>query len=219
MGIINMAQRTATSHTLIPGRLQLFLPNWKRITADPWVINCIQGYSIDLIQEPFQHQAPKELVFSQEEMDHLTTEVEKMVKKQAIRLDGKGRPEGCIFHGSSSNQSETPATVSVGGNNIPVQLSSLWTVVGPLGLYQDHKANSDSLGLRMIIHIVHRRHPDHGRLRNHGKGTHGSTDISPRKSRLHSQFPEVSPGTNTRNNPGFCCQLNRHGNQNAWGEN
>ena len=84
MGITNIAQKIAANHTLIAGRLQLFLTNWRKTTTDPWVINCIQGYSIDLIEEPFQYQAPKELTFSQEETNLLTTEVENMVNKQAI---------------------------------------------------------------------------------------------------------------------------------------
>ena len=84
MGITNMAQRVATNHTCIAGRLSYFTPNWKILTKDPWVLNCIQGYTIEFVSQPSQCQAPKELVFTQEEAKNLTVEVEKMIQKQAV---------------------------------------------------------------------------------------------------------------------------------------
>ena len=53
---------------------------------DPWVINCIQGYTIDLVTQPIQYHAPKELTFTQEETQNLKVEVEKMIEKQAISV-------------------------------------------------------------------------------------------------------------------------------------
>lgn len=84
MGIANIAQRVAINHTRIAGRLSLFTPNWRALTKYPWVINCIQGYTIDLVSQPIQQQAPKELDFSQEDANNLAAEVEKMLEKQVI---------------------------------------------------------------------------------------------------------------------------------------
>ena len=86
VGITNMAQRVATKNTLIAGRLHLFTQNWRAITQDPWVINSIQGYTIDLVSQPVQYQTPKELSFPQEETRSLTEEVVKMVEKGAISV-------------------------------------------------------------------------------------------------------------------------------------
>ena len=86
VGITNMAQRVATKNTLIAGRLHLFTQNWRAITQDPWVINSIQGYIIDLVSQPVQYQTPKELSFPQEETRSLTEEVVKMIEKGAISV-------------------------------------------------------------------------------------------------------------------------------------
>ena len=64
----------------------MFLNNWKVITQDQWVINCVQGYTLDLIQYPHQQQTPKELVFPQKETQSLSEEVQAMLHKQAITV-------------------------------------------------------------------------------------------------------------------------------------
>ena len=79
-----MAQRVAASQSLIAGRLKLFLRNWKAITNDPWVIECVQGYTIDLKGQPYQYQPPGELSFLPEETNCLSAEVTKMIDKHAI---------------------------------------------------------------------------------------------------------------------------------------
>ena len=79
-----MAQRVAQNHHLIAGRLSLFTPNWKIITKDQWVLNTIQGYTIDLVCQPHQPYPPIELKFPQAETEDLTQEVQKMLAKQAV---------------------------------------------------------------------------------------------------------------------------------------
>ena len=77
MGVTNMTQRVSKTQCLIAGRLSLFTPNWRVITQDPWVLNCIQGYTIDLVDEPHQTHPPAELRFSQSETESLTAEAHK----------------------------------------------------------------------------------------------------------------------------------------------
>ena len=36
------------------GRLKNFIPAWERITLDPWVLQVVQGYKIELITNPVQ---------------------------------------------------------------------------------------------------------------------------------------------------------------------
>ncbi len=85
MGITQMAQRVATNSSLRAGRISLFHRNWKCITQDPWVLNCIMGVSMELTQYPYQSQIPNELPFSPQERENLNMEVQKMVDKQAIQ--------------------------------------------------------------------------------------------------------------------------------------
>ena len=91
MGVKHVAQRVALQHVQIAGRLHLFVPNWKVITKDPWVLICIEGYTIDLTEQTTQHQPPQELKFPPHEMECLTKEVERMVKKQAISQLPRGQ--------------------------------------------------------------------------------------------------------------------------------
>ena len=91
MGVNHVAQRVALDHMQIAGRLSLFTPNWKVITKDPWVLNCIQGYTIDLTEQPIQYQPPQPLGFPLHEMESLTKEVEKMVEKQAVSQVPRGQ--------------------------------------------------------------------------------------------------------------------------------
>ena len=84
MGIRDVAQRVAANHSQLAGRLHLFTDNWRVISQDPWVIDCIQGYTIDLAEQPVQSRAPWEINFPKEEADALTVEVQGMLEKQAI---------------------------------------------------------------------------------------------------------------------------------------
>ena len=81
MGVRTMAQRVAQNHFIIAGRLNLFIQNWEIITKDQWVLNTIQGYTIELACQPYQ---PAQLKFSQSVTKDLTQEVHKMVNKQAV---------------------------------------------------------------------------------------------------------------------------------------
>ena len=81
MGDRNVAQRVAKIYSQIAGRLHLFTSNWSVISKDPWVIQGVQGYTIELVE---QEWAPRELAFPQEETNTLTQEVQEMLKKQAI---------------------------------------------------------------------------------------------------------------------------------------
>ena len=50
------------------------------------MLNTVQGYEVDLIAQPYQCLPPKELSFNKEEAKALSTEVEKMLSKNAISL-------------------------------------------------------------------------------------------------------------------------------------
>ena len=83
-GIAPIEQQVAARQSLIAGRLKLFLSNWRTLTNDPWVIACVQGYTIDLREQPYQYQPPRELTFPPEDTACLSKEVTKMIDKHAI---------------------------------------------------------------------------------------------------------------------------------------
>ena len=40
------------------GRLKYFIPAWELITQDPWVLQVVQGYKIELVTVPVQQFQP-----------------------------------------------------------------------------------------------------------------------------------------------------------------
>ena len=46
------------------GRLRLFHKNWNMITSDPYILEIVQCYKLDLVEVPFQAFTPKPLLFS-----------------------------------------------------------------------------------------------------------------------------------------------------------
>ena len=86
LGIQYIAHRNACQNLPLAGRISHFIYNWEVITKDAWVLNTVQGYEVDLTAQPYQCLPPKELSFNKEEAKALSTEVEKMLSKNAISL-------------------------------------------------------------------------------------------------------------------------------------
>jgi hypothetical protein len=38
-------------HAPVGGRLAIFQENWHKLTKDPWILNTIMGYEIDLLEK------------------------------------------------------------------------------------------------------------------------------------------------------------------------
>ena len=66
------------------GKVMWFQRNWKAITSDQWVLNCVQGYEIEWVARPSQICTPRELVFPKAEADCLSAEIESLLQKEAI---------------------------------------------------------------------------------------------------------------------------------------
>ena len=80
----SLAQTAACQDLLLAGCVSHLIKKWEIITQDPWVLNCIKGYTINLLSKPHQLAPPKELNFSKEETLNLSNEVQSMVEKNAI---------------------------------------------------------------------------------------------------------------------------------------
>ena len=73
MGVVDMKEK-----------VMWFQRNWKAITSDQWVLNCVQGYEIEWVARPSQICTPRELVFPKAEADCLSAEIESLLQKEAI---------------------------------------------------------------------------------------------------------------------------------------
>ena len=64
--------------------MALFLHNWQKISLDPWVLECVQGFKIEFYASPRQEQLPRPLVFSLPEQNFIDSEVRALLEKNAI---------------------------------------------------------------------------------------------------------------------------------------
>ena len=275
--IQDIAHRNACQNLPLEGRISHFIYNWEVITKDAWVLNTVQGYEVDLTAQPYQCLPPKELSFNKEEAKALSTEVEKMLSKNAKSLvqgqspgfthnyhssekgwgskidhqpkeakqlcktstfqDGKhhnverhpktrglydkSRPQRCLLHDTDIKKAQTSNKIQLGRENLSIQLPSFRVVVGPLGLYQDHKAthNHSEIYGSQDDH-VHRRYTHYGRVGDSGQGTHSLTDTPPRESGVCDKLPKVATDTNPGNRiSGLCNHLKLCGIETARGKN
>jgi hypothetical protein len=66
------------------GKLSLFLEDWKEITSDSWILNTIQGYTIDIDSSPCQYFVPKPILFNKAEKELVSLEVHQFLDKGII---------------------------------------------------------------------------------------------------------------------------------------
>ncbi|CAD6211649.1 GSCOCG00011000001-RA-CDS [Cotesia congregata] len=70
---------------LVAGRLSQFLPQWKKITSDSFVLNCVKGYEIPFLEKPpWALSFNKDLRFSSEDERSLENEIKKLIAIGAI---------------------------------------------------------------------------------------------------------------------------------------
>lgn len=67
----------------VAGRLAEYLPQWQRITKDPYVLQCIEGYQIRFDSPPVQSRCPKP-VFDEKTLGDLGQAISELLKKGAI---------------------------------------------------------------------------------------------------------------------------------------
>ena len=69
---------------LLAGRTCFNLQNWRKITADPWVLEAVQGYRLELTSRPEQSHIPSSET-DKKSADLIAEEVESMLDKKAIQ--------------------------------------------------------------------------------------------------------------------------------------
>ena len=68
----------------LAGRLSHYTHNWEHITLDRWVLQAINGYSLELTQTPYQMRQPQPINCSIQEHAKITQEVSDLLIKGAI---------------------------------------------------------------------------------------------------------------------------------------
>ena len=64
--------------------MQHYLPKWRQLTSDPWILESVAGYHLEFESEPVQHCLPKAPPFNEVEVDLIDDEVMKLIDKRAI---------------------------------------------------------------------------------------------------------------------------------------
>ena len=58
--------------------------NWNRITSDPWTLQVVKGYQLELVGFPYQDCIPSPPCWTRMTFALITNEVEKLIRKRAI---------------------------------------------------------------------------------------------------------------------------------------
>ena len=83
---INFPTRLSEANVPLGGGLRFFHKNWNMITSDPYILEIVQGYKLDLVEIPFQAFTPKPLLFSESKTDLPDNEIRDLHAKNAIRV-------------------------------------------------------------------------------------------------------------------------------------
>ena len=78
----------------LAGRLAYHLSNWQVLTKDQWVLNTVQGYSMDFISEPHQGAPPHTPQYSSEQHQLIEEEVRALLQKGAVSKIQRGNQAG-----------------------------------------------------------------------------------------------------------------------------
>ena len=75
-----------TPENFIGGKLYNFFFTWKSITSDPWKLNTISGYQLEVTERPWQAFGPKSIKFSSLETELINLEVQNFLDKSIIEI-------------------------------------------------------------------------------------------------------------------------------------
>ena len=105
---------------LLAGRLGHFLPNWRRITNDPTILEMIQGYKLEFTSTPVQSTVRRPLQFSCSETEKIDLEISALLEKEALHVV---KPVSDQFisnvFGTETGREISPCDQSKGPEHIP----------------------------------------------------------------------------------------------------
>ena len=66
------------------GRIKLHLKEWRKITKDPFILECIQGCKINFLAEPIQIKKPHQINFNHKELQCVKTMLKEFIETGVI---------------------------------------------------------------------------------------------------------------------------------------
>ena len=66
------------------GNLANHIANWRGITTDPWILEAVSGYRLELASQPYQLFTPSPTIFSDSESEIVQSEIQTLLDKGAI---------------------------------------------------------------------------------------------------------------------------------------
>ena len=66
------------------GNLANHIANWRGITTDPWILEAVKGYRLELASQPYQLFTPSPINFSDSESAVVQSEIQTLLDKGAI---------------------------------------------------------------------------------------------------------------------------------------
>ena len=66
------------------GNLANHIANWRGITTDPWILEAVSGYRLELASQPYQFFTPSPINFSDSESAVVQSEIQTLLDKGAI---------------------------------------------------------------------------------------------------------------------------------------
>ena len=81
----------AVDHLPLAGRLKHCISNWVVISKDPWVLETVQGFHLDLVGTPHQLSVPLTVPHTKENMALIDLEIKQMLDKKAIHVVPPGQ--------------------------------------------------------------------------------------------------------------------------------
>ena len=69
----------------LAGNIINHLDNWKALTSDIWILNCVTGYEIPFICQPLQTFTPTPFRMSLEETMFVNSEIEVLLSKGVLK--------------------------------------------------------------------------------------------------------------------------------------
>lgn len=76
----------AVNHLPLVGRLKHCISNWVVISKDPWVLETVQGFHLDLMSTPHQLSVPLTVPHTKDNMALIDLEIQQMLEKEAIHV-------------------------------------------------------------------------------------------------------------------------------------
>ena len=111
---------------------------------------------------------------------------------ESWRLDGEGRPEGCLLHHPHSSSTSAISEIHRQQTVLPVHLSPFWPFMCPLDIHEGNETSdgpSECMGSQ--DNYIYRRYADPGGVQGVSSTTTGNIVVPPRGTRVHCQQREI----------------------------